>query len=76
MAVDVSANATPAGSGENRADVVIGTTLAFGIAATLVVMLRVGYRAAKRTINMSDWCIIIACVSVSAPLLGNPVLTI
>jgi hypothetical protein len=64
MAVDVSADATPAGSGENRADVVLGTSLAFGIAATLVVILRISYRASKRLINASDWCIIIAAVSI------------
>lgn len=46
-----------------RGMVLLATTLSFGIAAFLVVALRVGFRASRRTLSISDYCITLAVVS-------------
>lgn len=55
------------GTGEDRGAVLLSTSLAFGIISTLVVMLRIAYRLAKRTTTISDLCIALAMVSSSFP---------
>ncbi|KIN07128.1 hypothetical protein OIDMADRAFT_139776 [Oidiodendron maius Zn] len=40
-----------------RGNILLGTTLAFGISAFLVVTLRVVFRASRRKIGISDYCI-------------------
>ena len=45
-----------------KGNLLLGTTLAFGIAAFLVVTLRVVFRATRRKIGVSDYCILAAMV--------------
>lgn len=59
---------SPAGTGEDRGAVLMGTNLAFGITSTLIVVLRIGYRLARRTATTSDMCIAVAMVSPSVSL--------
>jgi hypothetical protein len=51
---------TTAEAGEYRGNILLGCTLGFGIAAFLFVTLRLGFRASRRAIGPSDWCIGIA----------------
>ena len=51
-----------------KGNILLGTTLAFGILAFLVVTLRVVFRATRRKIGISDYCIATAMVS----SLGTP----
>lgn len=59
---------SPAGTGEDRGAVLMGTSLAFGITSTLIVMLRIGYRLAGRATTASDTCIAVAMVRPSVSL--------
>jgi hypothetical protein len=56
--INSSGTATP-----YKGNILLGTTLAFGISAFLVVTLRVTFRATRRKIGPSDYCIATAMVS-------------
>jgi len=60
---------SPVDTGEDRGAVLMGVSLAFGIASALIVMLRIGYRLTRRTTATSDMFIALAMVSLSVSLL-------
>jgi len=57
----------PAGTGEDRSASLLASSIAFGIALTLIVILRIGYRTSKRLLAMTDLFITLAMVSLLKP---------
>lgn len=54
-------------AGEDQGPILIWNTCVFGSLAILLVALRLGFRGYRRRLDLSDYCIFIALVSILSP---------